>query len=66
MGFKADFRSTFTDTTKEQDTYNKLMVLQMQGNDVDSYIASFNNLIEQSGWSLADRGALEKFKHGLP
>jgi len=64
--FEADFKSAFTDTAKEQDTNNKLMALKMQGNDVDSYIASFNNLVEQSGWSLTDCGALEKFKHGLP
>ena len=64
--FEVDFQSAFTDTTKEQDAYNKLMALRMQGNDVDSYIASFNNLVKHSGWSLTDRGALEKFKHGLP
>ena len=66
MEFEVDFQSAFTNTAKEQDAYNKLMALRMQGNDVDSYIASFNNLVERSGWSLMDRGALEKFKHSLP
>ena len=64
--FEADFQNAFTDTAKEQDAYNKLMALRMQGNDMDSYITSFNNLVEHSGWSLTDRGALENFKHGLP
>ena len=63
--FKRDFLAAFTDTAREQDANNKLTNLSMQGRDIDSYIATFNNLAAKAGYQRSDKGTTNRFKRGL-
>ncbi|KAI0245539.1 hypothetical protein BJV78DRAFT_1287596 [Lactifluus subvellereus] len=47
--FVQDFTNAFTDTAKEQNTFNKLVNLRMQENDVDGFITTFNHLVLAAG-----------------
>jgi len=48
--------------TQDRDTYQKLNELRMHGSDIDSYIAEFDRLIDEAGYSRSDIGILKKFK----
>jgi len=37
----------------------------MHGSDIDSYVAEFDHLIDEAGYSRSDIGVLQKFKEGL-
>jgi len=37
----------------------------MQGSDIDSYIADFNQLVDEAGYNKFDMGIMIKFKEGL-
>jgi len=37
----------------------------MHGSDIDSYVAEFDRLIDEAGYSRSDIGVLQKFKEGL-
>ena len=41
------------------------MQLEMKGWDIDTYIATFNQLVARVGWSTSDKGIMEKFRNGL-
>jgi hypothetical protein len=43
--FKKSFLRAFTDTTSRQDAYAKLKTLKMEGDDLDTYIATHENLV---------------------
>src|SRR5882757_1110970 len=53
----------------DQDTkltaYQRLNDLRMVGGDIDSYIAEFDRLVEEAGYSKYDMGIVQKFKEGL-
>jgi Retrotransposon gag protein len=51
MNFKQKFKDAYTDSNKKRATYNKLMTLQMKGGDIDTYIATFDNLLAKAGWT---------------
>ena len=57
--FEDRFRTTFTDTTKEQQAYQKLLDLRMVGNDIDTYNTRFNHLLMWSEWPQGDKGTIE-------
>src|SRR5712672_2939219 len=63
--FELMFRTAFTDQDARLTTYQKLNDLRMQGSDIDSYIADFDRLIEEAGYSKYDMGVMIKFKEGL-
>ena len=63
--FVADFTQAFTDTTSSEQAYATLTDLQMKGEDIDDYIATFESLIVKAGWERAAQGLLEMFKQGL-
>jgi hypothetical protein len=63
--FARAFTNSYTYTNKEQEAYAQLMRHEMQGQDIDTYIATFDHLMKKSGWSPTDLGILEKFKRGL-
>jgi hypothetical protein len=64
--FEAEFRRAFTDTTREQNTYKKLVALKMTGGDLDTYITDFEKLAQDAGYALNEKGALILFRKGLP
>ena len=63
--FVADFTRAFTDTASSEQAYAALTDLQMKGEDIDDYIATFESLIVKAGWERAAQGSLEMFKQGL-
>jgi Retrotransposon gag protein len=63
--FKAAFTSTFTDTTKKEDAYQKLKHLKMKDELVDDYITVFNSLAAKAGWELSNASTIDAFHSGL-
>jgi Retrotransposon gag protein len=63
--FKAAFTSTFTDTTKKEDAYQKLKHLKMKDKLVDDYIMAFNSLAAKAGWELSNAGTINAFRSRL-
>ena len=48
--FEAKFHALFMDTTERQDAFTALQNLQMKGDDVNTYISTFEHLQEKVGW----------------
>ena len=44
--FTVAYQNAFTDTTKSKDALTRLLAIKMQGNDLDTYIATFDHLWE--------------------
>jgi len=63
--FEADFRRAYADQDAKLTAYQKLNELRMHGSDIDSYVAEFDRLIDEAGYSRSDIGVLQKFKEGL-
>jgi Retrotransposon gag protein len=63
--FETAFKSAFTDSSKRQTAYEQLKGHHMHGTNVDTYIARFETLIKQAGWSRTDAGAIDLFRNGL-
>jgi Retrotransposon gag protein len=63
--FKAAFTSTFMDTVKKEDAYQKLKHLKMKDELVDDYITAFNSLATKAGWELNNMGTIDAFHSGL-
>ena len=51
--FVVDFTQAFTDTASSEQVYAALTDLQMKGEDIDDYIATFKSLIMKAGWKQA-------------
>jgi hypothetical protein len=65
MWFINVFKTAFTDTTKLEDALTKLLGIKMQGNDLDTYIATFNHLRQTVEWEQDLRGTILLFQRGL-
>jgi Retrotransposon gag protein len=63
--FEQAFKDAFTNSNKKQRAYEKLKNHQMTGDDVDSYISGFENLVKQAGWSRNDAGTMDLFQASL-
>jgi Retrotransposon gag protein len=63
--FEAAFTSTFTNTAKKEDAYQKLKHLKMKDELVDDYITAFNFLAAKAGWELSNAGTIDAFCSGL-
>ena len=42
--FQNEFRMAYTNTMKKEDAMTRMLALRMQQNDLDTYIATFDNL----------------------
>ena len=62
--FEQKFKDTYTNSNKKRAAYDKLMTLQMKGGDIDTYIATFNNLLAKAGWTRGKEAA-DFFQKGL-
>jgi Retrotransposon gag protein len=62
--FEQRFKDTYTDSNKKRAAYDKLMALQMKGGDIDTYIATFDNLLAKAGWTRGEEAA-DFFQKGL-
>ena len=63
--FNTAFTNTFTNTAKEQTAHQKLTALKMYKNDIDNYIATFENLVRDTGYNCTARGTIHLFVQGL-
>jgi Retrotransposon gag protein len=63
--FEQRFKDTYTDSNKKRAAYDKLMALKMIGGDIDTYIATFDNLLAKAGWTRGEEAA-DFFQKGLP
>jgi Retrotransposon gag protein len=63
--FKVAFSTTFTDTAKKEDAYQKLKHLKMKDKLVDDYITAFNSLAAKVGWELGNARTIDAFRSGL-
>jgi hypothetical protein len=63
--FTAAYRNAFTDTTKSEDALTRLLAIKMQGNDLDTYIATFDHLRETAQWERDSKGTILLFRRGL-
>ena len=59
------FRAAFTNTSKKENAVNKLGRLAMQGSDLDTYTADFENLRTQAGWERDAQGTILMWRQGL-
>jgi len=55
--FELLFRTAYTDQDAKTNAFQKLSELRMQGSDIDSYIADFDRLIDEAGYSKFDMGS---------
>jgi hypothetical protein len=53
------------DTTSSEQAYTDLTKLEMKGDEINNYVATFKNLIVRAGWECGARGLLKMFKQGL-
>ena len=63
--FERDFRNTFTDSQKQLTAHQKFLKVKMQGNSLDEYIAEFEHLRSEAGWTINDISTITQFWHGL-
>ena len=62
---KTAFERSFTYTNKVEDTKHQLARLEMQADNIDNYIAKFENLVHKAGIPCQEQGILDRFKDGL-
>ena len=64
--FQMEFETAFTNTTKVQDAEAALEHIRIQqGENIDQYIARFEDLMERAQWGERDRGTINTFRRGL-
>ena len=63
--FERDFRNAFTDSQKQLTAHQKFLKVKMQGNALDEFIAEFEHLRSEAGWSSNDIGTITQFRCGL-
>jgi hypothetical protein len=63
--FEQNFKNAFTFTASKETALAKLEKLTMTHGDLDTYIATFNQLLDKAKFSPRDKGAVEMFKQGL-
>ncbi|KAH8999572.1 hypothetical protein EDB92DRAFT_2008452 [Lactarius akahatsu] len=63
--FEASIKAAWTDTLSKQNAYQKLTMLQMKGDDVDTYISQFEYLASAAEWHRDASGTVEFFHRGL-
>jgi Retrotransposon gag protein len=59
------FTNAFTNTTKKEDTYQKLKHLKIKDKLINNYITTFNSLAMKAGWELSNEGMIDAFYSGL-
>jgi hypothetical protein len=64
--FVSAFERAFTSTTAKYDTMIQLRALEMEGQDLDTYMAVFEHLASKAGYDLNTTGASSMFLEGLP
>jgi len=63
--FVNKFRQAFMDMAMAEQAYADLSKLEMKGDEINKYIATFKHLLARAGWDRAAHGSIEMFKQGL-
>jgi hypothetical protein len=63
--FEQNFKNAFTFMASKETALAKLEKLTMTQGDLDTYIATFNRLLDEAEFLPCDKGAIEMFKRGL-
>jgi len=62
--FETNFKNTFTNTNKKNDTYRELQKLR-HSDDLDTFIARFKQLVTAAELDIDSHGVIELFKQGV-
>ncbi|KAH9168127.1 hypothetical protein EDB89DRAFT_2074247 [Lactarius sanguifluus] len=60
------FIQAYTDTAERTKARKSLQTLSMKGEDIDTYVTTFSNLIHKVGYNPDEATTLEMFQDGLP
>jgi Retrotransposon gag protein len=63
--FRDRFHKDFQDTAVKEDALHKLMNLQMQGDDLDTYTTMFNDVMSLAGFKEDALRMIVAYQHGL-
>jgi Retrotransposon gag protein len=63
--FQDRFHEDFQDTAVKEDTLHKLMNLWMQGDDLDTYTTTFNDIMSLTGFKEDALGTIVAYQCGL-
>ena len=63
--FVNNFTQAFADTAMAEQAYTDLSKLEMKGDEINKYIATFEHLLARAGWDRTAHGSIEMFKQGL-
>ena len=63
--FTREFARSWMDTNAQAKALLELQKLQMQGDQVDTYISEFERLLAKAGWHRLDQGSIDLFRRGL-
>ncbi len=63
--FQKKFDRKFTSASAIEEAQLAFEKLKMEDEDIDAYVASFEELLSKVGWERTDSGVLQKFQGGL-
>jgi Retrotransposon gag protein len=63
--FHGELEAAFTDTTRCEQATLDLISMSMKGDDLDTYMATFEHLRERAGWESNAQGTILLFHRGL-
>ena len=64
--FLASFKAAYTDIAIKQNSYRKMIELQMKGDHIDNYVARFKHLAKEAGFPLDQAGTIDIFIKKIP
>jgi Retrotransposon gag protein len=65
QAFEDEFVAAFTDTTRREQATLDLINISMKGDNLDTYMATFEHLQEHAGWEVDAQGTILMFRRGL-
>jgi len=63
--FVNEFSQAFADMAVAEQAYTDLSKLEMKGDKINEYIATFEHLLARAGWDQTAHRSIEMFKQGL-
>jgi hypothetical protein len=63
--FLQEFEVQYLDTAREDRARAEITKLKLKDNDIDAYIAEFEELVRQAGYMLGSPESIQLFEEGL-
>jgi hypothetical protein len=63
--FLQEFEVQYLDTTREDRARAEITKLKLKDNDIDAYVAKFEELVRQAGYTLESLESIQLFEEGL-